>query len=96
MDPPLSHAIKIISVFFVYYWIIRDNKRDTDNPTQKRLAPNITDATVSVTADFDFLSNGLKARGSGTNFNGSGNTYIYAAFAEAPFVNSNGVPGNAR
>ncbi len=26
----------------------------------------------------------------------SGGTYIYAAFAEAPFVNSNGVPGNAR
>ena len=77
-------------------WVIRDNKRDTDNPTQKRLMPNITDAEGSVTADFDFLSNGFKARGTGLNFNGSGNTYIFMAFAEQPFVNSEGVPCNAR
>ena len=77
-------------------WVIRDNKRDVDNPTQKRLMPNITDAEGSVTADFDFLSNGFKARGTGLNFNGSGNTYIFMAFAEQPFVNSEGVPCNAR
>ena len=77
-------------------WVIRDNKRDIDNPTQKRLMPNITDAEGSVTADFDFLSNGFKARGTGLNFNGSGNTYIFMAFAEQPFVNSEGVPCNAR
>ena len=28
--------------------------------------------------------------------NASGATYIYMAFAEQPFVNSNGVPNNAR
>ena len=28
--------------------------------------------------------------------NGSGYGFIYMAFAEAPFVNSNGVPNNAR
>ena len=77
-------------------WIIRDNKRDTDNPTQKRLSPNITDAETSHTADFDFLSNGFKARGTGLNFNGSGHTYIYMAFAENPFVTSTGVPATAR
>ena len=46
--------------------------------------------------DVDFLSNGFKMRTSGTGENHSGETHIYAAFAEAPFVNSNGVPCNAR
>ena len=31
-----------------------------------------------------------------TAINASGGTYVYAAFAEAPFVNSEGVPCNAR
>ena len=43
----------------------------------------------------DFLSNGfkLKTANIGTE---SGGTFVYMAFAEAPFVNSNGVPVNAR
>ena len=44
----------------------------------------------------DFLSNGFKLRVNDDEFNGSGRTYIYMAFAESPFVNSNGVPNNAR
>ena len=44
----------------------------------------------------DFLSNGFKIRTSSAGVNGDGNTFVYIAFAEAPFVNSNGVPGNAR
>ena len=44
----------------------------------------------------DFLSNGFKIRGSDARNNGSGATYIYMAFAESPFVNSNGIPNNAR
>ena len=46
--------------------------------------------------NFFILSNGFKIRGSGSAQNGSGATYIYMAFAEAPFVNSEGVPCNAR
>jgi hypothetical protein len=38
---------------------------------------------------FDLLSNGFKLRSSGVNENNSGDTYIYAAFAEAPFKFSN-------
>jgi hypothetical protein len=39
---------------------------------------------------FDFLSNGIKVRGtgagqSGADYNFSGGTYIYMAFAENPF-----------
>jgi hypothetical protein len=32
----------------------------------------------------DFTSNGFKLRGTDTTTNGDGDTYIYAAFAEAP------------
>ena len=32
----------------------------------------------------------------GNQTNQSGQTFVYMAFAEAPFVNSNGVPCNAR
>ena len=31
-----------------------------------------------------------------TDLNADGGTYVYAAWAEHPFVNSNGVPCNAR
>ena len=41
-------------------------------------------------------ANGFVITKNDTSSNGSGDTYLYIAFAEAPFVNSNGVPGNAR
>ena len=43
----------------------------------------------------DMLSNGFKCRSATAELNGA-NTYVYMAFAEAPFVNSNGVPCNAK
>jgi len=43
----------------------------------------------------DMLSNGFKCRTGTAELNGS-NTYVYMAFAESPFVNSKGVPNNAR
>ena len=43
----------------------------------------------------DMLSNGFKCRTGTAELNGS-NTYVYMAFAEAPFVNSKGVPANAK
>ena len=33
---------------------------------------------------------------SGNAFNNSSGTYVYFAWAESPFVNSKGVPNNAR
>tara|TARA_B100001250_G_scaffold221773_1_gene190214 strand:- start:122 stop:1123 length:1002 start_codon:yes stop_codon:yes gene_type:complete len=77
-------------------WLIHDNKRDTENVVDGTLYPNTSDAEGTGTARMDFLSNGFKLREDGNNWNASGETYIYAAFAEAPFVNSNGVPCNAR
>ena len=70
-------------------WIIRDNKRDTFNPSETSLYPNATtadDTSGGASYYLDFLSNGFKFRGSGTAFNASSGSYIYMAFAETPFV----------
>jgi hypothetical protein len=37
----------------------------------------------------DFLSNGFKFRSTGTDYNASGGTYIFAAWAESPFQTAN-------
>ena len=76
-------------------WNIFDNKRDPHNVMAQRLVANINAANAAGTY-VDFLSNGFKWRINNNLANGSGNTYIYMAFAESPFVNSNKVPNNAR
>ena len=75
-------------------WNLVDNKRDIDNPVTEYLLANTSGAEVTYTM-LDFLSNGFKLRTVASNFN-SASSYIYMAFAEAPFVNSNGVPCNSR
>jgi hypothetical protein len=76
-------------------WHIHDNKRDTYNPAAK---PLYADQVIAEGTDTlcDFLSNGFKIRTTVASRNADGATFIYACFAEAPFVNSNGVPCNAR
>jgi len=77
-------------------WYIFDNKRPGHNlATPGYMEANAT-TTEATDKDMDLLSNGFKFRLNSTGVNLSGSTYIYAAFAEAPFVNSNGVPCNAR
>jgi hypothetical protein len=79
-------------------WNLYDNKRLGYNTNYSFLIPNESNAenTTTSTANLDILSNGFKIRGSTGHTNTSGGTYIYMAFAESPFVNSNGVPNNAR
>ena len=77
-------------------WVITDVKRNTYNPLSKRLFPNQSIAESTTNNWYDALSNGFKARLNDGNHNGSGKTYIYMAFAEAPIVGSNNVPANAR
>ena len=78
-------------------WLMFDNKRDIDNVVSHRVYANGNDAEDSDTGSaIDFLSNGFKNRSSDNSTNASGSTYIYMAFAESPFVNSNGIPNNAR
>ena len=74
-------------------WVIHDNTRNTFNPVDKKLYPDLSNAE-DTEADWDFLSNGLKLRAGG-----GANTYIYLAIAEQPFVTStdNGsIPATAR
>ena len=76
-------------------WEIFDNKRSTFNPVELNLAANTNGADITD-LDIDFLSNGFKVRIADDSVNNSSYSYIYMAFAEQPFVNSNGVPANAR
>ena len=81
----------------VFTWSMFDNKRDIDNVTHHRLQPNASNSEYSGTEmNHDLLSNGFKLRTSDTEFNASGGTYIYMAFAENPFTTSTGIPTTAR
>jgi hypothetical protein len=78
-------------------WQLFDNKRNTFNQMNGRLFPNLSNAeSTDANNNIDFLSNGFKMRTSNGDTNSSGVTFIYMAFAESPFVNSNKVPNNAR
>ena len=78
-------------------WYVWDSKRTPYNLAQGFLAPDTDAAENTGTSNaIDILSNGFKARSSNDDTNDVAGTFIYAAFAEAPFVNSNGVPCNAR
>ena len=74
-------------------WSIFDTKRNTYNIVNHHLYADLPNAEGDDD-DFDITANGFKHRRD-SNVNKAG-TYIYMAFAEAPFVNSNGVPNNAR
>ena len=75
-------------------WRLWDTKRSTYNLTDKVIYPDLSNAEATGDSEIDILSNGFKFRKNSDNT--SGETYIYMAFAESPFVNSNGVPTNAR
>ena len=77
------------------HWVFLDNKRNSYNPINRNIYANLNNDD-GVTERGDFLANGFKIRQNGTTVNASGGTYIYMAFAESPFTNSNSVPTNAR
>ena len=76
-------------------WLIYDTARDTFNEADAVLQAHVATAEVTA-ADIDILSNGWKFRTTDNAVNDSGATYIYMAFAESPFVSSEGVPTTAR
>jgi hypothetical protein len=76
-------------------WVLLDNKRNTFNIMGEGLFPNSSDAGFAYSI-IDFTSNGFKLRASDVWNNGSGETIIYMAFAENPFVSSKGIPTTAR
>ena len=77
-------------------WYMFDNKRGGCNAADYWLYANTNNSENASGGNIDFLSNGFKIKNSEGDINNSGSTLIYIAFAEAPFVNSNGVPCNAR
>jgi hypothetical protein len=68
-------------------WAIYDSVRNTYNVEKDGLFANLasTESDFGSSYYVDFVSNGLKIRGSGAGFNGSGETIIFMAFAESPF-----------
>ncbi len=78
-------------------WLVYDNKRGAFNLNDEYFYAN-SDAgeSTSSTSGYDFLSNGFKTRNTYNDGNVSGQTYIYMAFAENPFVTSTGIPTTAR
>jgi hypothetical protein len=67
-------------------WIVEDSSRSPYNQMYHRLYPNDSVAeSTSTNGNMDFLSNGFKLRNAHAAMNASGQTYIYAAFAEHPF-----------
>ena len=78
-------------------WTMYDNKRPGYNSGNYFVFPNLSNAEdTSNSTWLEFFSNGFKVRATSSTLNTSGNSYIYMAFAESPFVNSNGIPNNAR
>ena len=74
-------------------WYVMDTTRSTYNPANAILAynNNSKENWMGTPANFkmDFLSNGIKIRSTnGSDFNGSGAEFIYAAFASNPFGGS--------
>ena len=83
-------------------WQLIDNQRSDQgglNVIDKVMAPSAVtypDYDDGTNWFADFLSNGFKLRNGGAAGNNSGSTFVYLAIAESPFVNSKGVPTNAR
>jgi hypothetical protein len=79
-------------------WYLQDNVRNQNfNGDPKTLQPNTTSTEATIgTWSIDNLSNGFKIRESNAAVNASGGTYIYMAFAQNPFVLTDGTPVTAR
>jgi hypothetical protein len=88
---PAMVLIRATDTSNTYMW---DNKRATYNEMNASLSPNQT-AVEETSREIDFLSNGFKCREARGSHNDAGD-FVFYAVAEAPFVNSKGVPNNAR
>jgi len=77
-------------------WWIWDNKRLGYNAANDNQYADLNNAEDTSGRGINLLSNGFKCISTDNGSNGSGNTYVYAAFAHSPFVNSSGVPNNPR
>ena len=77
-------------------WIMCPGTIDTYNPVNDLFEINNGDAADTAIVDINFYSNGFTQIGTGHPVNTDGDTYVYMAWAEEPFVTSKGVPATAR
>jgi hypothetical protein len=77
------------------HWFINDNKRGFNGGANWIKADSGAAQLTNLTNP-DFLSNGFKIRNNNAIFNENNSNYIYMAFAEHPFVSSQGVPVTAK
>ena len=78
-------------------WRMMDSTRDTENRTGKQLFPNLSNAESDfTTGGVEYYSNGFKIRTDSAQYNTSGETYLYMAWAEFPLGTPFGVSANAR
>ena len=79
-------------------WVIGDSARDSSNLAIRKLFANNNAIESAAVGDnnWDFLSNGFKIRTQDDAMNKNDVTYFFMAFAESPFVSSEGVPTTAR
>ena len=78
------------------HWFMVDNKRSPYNGDSKWLKADASDNELTNLVNPDFTANGFKIRSSNDIYNDSGETHVWMAWAESPFVNSNGIPNNAK
>ena len=76
-------------------WIMVDSTRNPGNVIGKQVEANQSISEYDSTR-IDLLSNGFKCRASGSDANGSGEDYLYLAFAEFPITSSNSKAVTAR
>jgi hypothetical protein len=88
--------VLVKSVDVAQSWQLSDSARNPSNVVNRRLAPNDASAESTAHSWIDFLSNGFKIRINDAAYNNNGQKYVYMAFAERPFVTSEGVPTTAR
>lgn len=69
-------------------WHIRDTAREPFNTSALDLVVN-TNAAETASNHQDHLANGFKLRNLGADWNAGGGSYVFAAFAEAPFKYAN-------
>ena len=83
-------------------WEIFDTGRNPHNVADLKLGANLnvadngSDLGTTSQNNIDIYSTGFKARTGNTDTNGDFNKFFYMAFAESPFVSSEGTPTTAR
>jgi hypothetical protein len=77
-------------------WVIMDNKSYPNNLSNSPVLFANGAYAQSDSYNGEMFSNGFRFNANSVTVNGSGNSYIYMAFAEEPLVSSNGVAATAR